>query len=388
MRKVSMQRWILVTILFAIFANIAHPVTPRFIKGLGLGDSMFGWAFAGMAFTNFLFSPMWAALTKKWGSVNITVVSLIVYGLSQLMFGYATSASTIMMARLLGGLFVGGIQVSQLTYIVNNADEESKGKTLVNNATMQIVFGTIGYLIGGVIGDYSIIAAFHFQFIGLCVSAAFVFFFVTENPLSTTLERLSLKLMSPFTPFMKSDVNESKFLRNIFIISIVASVASVLYDQTFNYYMADYFNFEPSVNGIIKAITGITALVSNSTLTLWIIKKANISKALGYIFMIVSTLIVALISINNPLLFLVINILYFTIHAAYLPLVQKVVTDSAIDQNTTIGKINALKSLGMIIGAIIAGQGYAISKQLPFILASILFMIIGFMSLFNRKVNE
>ena len=102
MKKISMKRWLVVTVLFAVFANIAHPVTPRFIKELGLGDAMFGWAFAGMAITNFLFSPMWAKLCEKYGSIKLTMVSLFFYGVAQLMFGFSTTASSIMFARLLG----------------------------------------------------------------------------------------------------------------------------------------------------------------------------------------------------------------------------------------------------------------------------------------------
>lgn len=388
MKKISMKRWLVVTILFAIFANIAHPVTPRFIKELGLGDSMFGWAYAGMAITNFLFSPMWAKLCEKYGSIKITIVSLFFYGIGQLMFGFSTTAFGIMSARLLGGFFVGGLYVSQLVYIVNNTSDEEKGAAMVNNSTMQIVFGTIGYLIGGVIGDFSIMYAFYFQFAGLMVAILFVYFFVAERPVINNGTKLSFNSINPFNTFKKSDVDSTVFLRNIFIVSILASVATVLYDQTFNYYMADFFNFPPSVNGVIKAITGITAFISNTTLTLWIIRNTKLSKSLSYIYMIVAILIIGLISINVPVLFLAINIIYFTIHASYIPIIQKLVTDNSTDQNTAVGKINSLKSLGMIIGAIVAGQSYSISKQLPFILASIIFIISAIITFVNMKNKD
>lgn len=386
MKKISMKRWLVVTMLFAVFANIAHPVTPKFIKSLGLGDSMFGWAYAGMAITNFIFSPLWAKLCEKFGSVKITIISLFFYGVSQLMFGFSTTAFSIMAARLLGGFFVGGLYVSQLIYIVNNSSEEEKGQAMVNNSTMQIVFGTIGFLLGGVIGDISIMYAFYFQFAGLMVSVLFVILFVGEREIKPSESTISLNDINPLTS-LSSSTDTSKFLRNIFIVSILASTATVLYDQTFNYYMADFFNFPPSVNGTIKAITGVLAFVSNSTLTYWIIRKTNLSKSLSYVFMVVAFLIIALISIEVPVLFLGINIVYFAIHASYIPILQKIVTDNSKDQNAAVGKINSLKSLGMIIGAIIAGQAYATSKQLPFILASIIFIISGIIMLLNRK-NE
>ena len=367
MRKISMRRWLIVTMLFALNANLAHPVTPKFIKNLGLGDSMFGWAFAGMAITNFIFSPLWAKYCEKYGSVKVTVVSLFFYGVSQLMFGLSTTAGQIMFARLFGGFFIGGLHVSQLVYIVNNSSEEDKGQYMVKNATMQILFGTIGYLVGGVIGDYNVLA----------------FFIADGKIVSNTV--VKLKDINPLQNFRDNGESSNVFLRNIFIVSILASTASVLYDQTFNYYMADFFNFPPSVNGYMKAITGVLAFVSNSTLTLWIIKKTDLSKSLSSVFIIVAALIIGLISIDVPVLFLAINIIYFTIHASYIPIIQKIVTDDSIDQSQAVGKINSLKSLGMIIGAIVAGQAYSMSKQLPFILASIIFIISGIIMLVNRR---
>lgn len=363
--------------LFAMFANIAHPVTPRFIKSLGLGDSMFGYAYAGMAFTNFLFSPMWAKLAEKHGNIKVTSLTLFFYGVSQLMFGLSTTTFNIMTARLVGGFFIGGIFVSQLLYIVNNANPKEKGQAMVNNATMQIVAGTFGFLLGGLIGDYKIIYAFYFQVTGLFLTSLFVFLFIKEDSKNHKDQKIKLKEVNPFISLMSEEIKSNRFLRNIFIVSIMASTASVLYDQTFNYYMADFFNFPPSVNGVVKSITGVLAFITNSTLTLWIIKKTNLTKSLGAIFFTVAALILLLINIEVPLIFLAINIIYFAVHAAYLPVIQDLVTDAAVNQNSAIGTLNSLKSLGMILGAILAGFAYALDKKLPFLISLSIFAIAG-----------
>ena len=388
MKKISIKRWIIVTMMFGVFANIAHPVTPRFIKGLGLGDSMFGWAFAGMAFTNFMFSPLWAKICSKIGAAKVTAITLFFYGVSQLMFGYSTTAFQIMFARLFGGFFIGGLYVAQLVYIIDNSEGEEKSKAIMTNATMQIVFGTLGFLIGGLIGDKSIKAAFLFQFLGLMLASLYVVLFIGENKKEDPVE-MTLQSVNPFNSLRTEEVKTNKYLKNILIVSILASTATVLYDQTFNYYMADFFNFPPSINGFVKAITGVLAFISNSTLAIYIIKKKDLTKSLAYLYTIVGLLIIALISIKIPLVFLGINIIYFVIHSAYIPFIQKIVTDSATNQNEVVGTMNSLKSLGMILGAIIAGQTYAISKQLPFILASAIYFISAIIIVLNqRKTKE
>lgn len=385
MKKISIKRWLIVTMMFGIFANIAHPVTPRFIKSLGLGDSMFGWAFAGMAFTNFIFSPLWAKICEKWGSVKVSIVCLFFYGVSQLIFGLSTTEFGIMFARMFGGMFIGGLHVAQLVYIVDYAPEDQKGQVMVQNATYQIVFGTIGYLIGGLIGDYSVLYAFLFQVVGIMLTTLYVILFVKEGKLQNRQTLITFENINPFNGLRSKEVKTNNFLRNILIVSVMASMATTLYDQTFNYYMADFYNFAPSVNGIVKAITGVLAFISNSTLAIYVIKKTNLSKSLAYLFGIVGSLILALISIRVDILFLAINVVYFTVHAAYIPFIQKLVTDHSVNQSEAVGTMNSLKSLGMIIGAVVAGQTYALSKQLPFILASIIFFISAFITITNRN---
>ncbi len=105
MKKKSVSRWLIVTALIGICSNMAHPVTPRFIKSLGLGDSMFGYAFAAMAITNFLFSPTWAKLASKYGIVKINIICGIFYAISQLSFGFSTTSFQLILARLSSGLF-------------------------------------------------------------------------------------------------------------------------------------------------------------------------------------------------------------------------------------------------------------------------------------------
>lgn len=386
-KKISIKRWLVVTMVFAVFANVAHPVTPKFIKQLGLGDSMFGYAFAGMAITNFLFSPLWARIAKKYGSVKVTVTTLFFYAVSQLMFGLSTTTFTIMFARLFGGFFIGGLFVAQLLYIVNNASPEEKGSAMVTNATMHIVFGTFGYLLGGLIGDVEIIYAFYFQVAGLLLLTLYVLLFIGDNSDNYSKEAFKLEDVNPFISLRSFEIKSNPIIKTVFIVSILASTATVLYDQSFNYYMADFFNFPPSINGYVKAITGILAFITNSTLTIWIIKKTDLLKSLGAIFLTSAMFIFLLINIEIPFIFLAVNIAYFAIHAGYQPILQNFVTDAAVDQTAAIGTLNSLKSLGMIIGAIIAGSAYAIDKKLPFVLSIIIYVTSSIITfrLFNKN---
>lgn len=360
-----------------VSSNMAHPVTPLFIKSLGLGDSMFGYAFAAMSITNFLFSPTWAKLASKYGIIKINIICSFFYGISQLMFGISSTSFTLILARLSSGLFLGGILVTQLLYIIENSTMQQRGPDMVKNATLVIVSGTIGYLIGGTIGDYKIIYTFITQFVGLMVMVMFTLLFVADGHVKNNSQALKLKDINPFQSLKSKELVSNSFLKNIFLISIMASAATVLYDQTFNYYITDFFNFPPSVNGTVRAITGILAFLTNSTITLWIVRKTNLTKSLGTLFIGIAALILALINVNIPIIFIVINCIYFAFHAMYIPIIQNIVTDASVDQVSAVGTLNSLRSLGMIIGALLAGTTYTLMKKAPFMLAIIIYVAIG-----------
>ena len=109
-------------VLFNLSADFAHPVTPTIIQELHLHDYMFGVALAMMQLANFIMSPFWGKINRYISSKMSLLICCIGYGVAQIWFAYATTEAMIICARLFAGAFVGGIQVSFLTYVVNVAN--------------------------------------------------------------------------------------------------------------------------------------------------------------------------------------------------------------------------------------------------------------------------
>ena len=150
-------------ILFQLAANFAHPVTPTIIQELNLPDYMFGLMLAAMMFSNFLFSPFWGKINGILSSRRTLLVGCAGYGAAQLIFACAKTQGAILLARVLAGIFVGGIFVSFLTYVINRAKPEDQAKYLTYSATIQAVFSAFGYLVGGLLGELSILGTFYLQ---------------------------------------------------------------------------------------------------------------------------------------------------------------------------------------------------------------------------------
>ncbi len=187
--------------LFHLASNFAHPVTPTIIQELGLPDYMFGADAGGHDDRQFRpVPPSWGNINRFISSRQSLLICCVGYALAQLGFAYSTTQAGILFVRLLAGVFIGGVFVSMLTYVVNVARPEDMAKYLTYSATLHSVFGAFGYLIGGVVGEFSIRATFLLQAATLFVCG--IMFRLCCVPDAERTEKMSVKeLAAKSNPF-------------------------------------------------------------------------------------------------------------------------------------------------------------------------------------------
>lgn len=383
----KMYIFLAVVALESLAANFAHPITPTLIKNLNLPDYMFGVAFAGMSFTNFLFSPFWAKMVNRISSRLTLLICCCGYGVGQLMFMLSTQQGTILIARLVSGFFVGGVFVSFLTYVINKGDPQTRGKFLALSATCTTVFGAFGYLIGGFVGVVSIPITFMLQ-AGTLILSGILFYILLDDDKKHIEERFSFKRdANPFKAFSDSRQFMTKLFAVLFCIVFLTSLASTTYDQCFNYYIKDAFDFNSSYNGTLKAVVGFISLLANTTICLWIMRNTDVRKSLVYIFFGASTCLFLIFLLGDIAPFILVNIIFFAFNAMYIPLVQDLCARNSDDSNSSMvmGFYNALKSLGMVCGGLFAGFIYGVGPKLSFLFASIFFMVALILMVFYRN---
>ena len=171
-----MNYFFAVMVIFSIAANLAHPVTPSFIVERGLNSYMFGVALAVMQTTYFLFSPFWGKMCDYTSTRNIMLICCIGYSVGQTIFMMAHTEAAVMFGRGFAGVFTGGIFTAYLNYIINMTDMQTRGKYLTISATVQTVFGAVGYFVGGMLGLISTESAFLVQVVLLAASGALLYF--------------------------------------------------------------------------------------------------------------------------------------------------------------------------------------------------------------------
>ena len=357
-------------ILFNLAANFAHPVTPTIIQNLQLHDYMFGVALAMMQLANFLMSPVWGKLNSKISSRLTLLIGCCGYGAAQLWFALATTELMIILARLFAGVFVGGIFVSFLTYVVNMADPKDQPKYLTWSATIQSVAGAFGYLVGGYLGEYSIKGTFLIQ--ALCLVVTGTAFFLICLPDKQATGKLQLgqivKDANPFGAFKDCAKFMTLSFAMLFVVNILINFGNTGFDQAFNYYLKAQLNLTSSYNGIIKAAVGLVSFVANMTLCIWIIQKTDTKKSLALLVGICTLASIATLISPKIGIFITFSILVYAGYSVSLPVLQNMVATQAdpAQKNLVMGFYNSTKSLGSIAGSLTAGFIYAIHPKLPF----------------------
>ena len=377
MKKVSVYRMIFLVGLYSIFANVAHPIEPTIYLNLGCHDYIFGVAMAAMSLTNFLFAPFWGKMLDRYGCAKITGFSFFGYALAQYFFATATTELGIALARLLAGVFISTISVSQLLYVMRYSPEGKTSTFLMYNATTAAVLSPVGYLIGGVMGDFSIWGTMMLQVVGLVVIGVLFFLILDDEKKAQNAAAWKMKDINPLKSFGEIRPYMSAMVALFFMIAFAANFASVCYEHSFNYLIEDEYGFSPSYNGLLKACVGVVAFVSNATLCSYLLKKTDVQKSFVGVLAILTVMSVCIVLIKPLVPFVAVNVLFFGFNAVYLPLLQDTLTklSKGKDHGIFVGMFNAIRSVGSIGGSLVAGFAYALSTRLPFAVTAVLFAL-------------
>ena len=159
----------------------------------------------------------------------------------------------------------------------------------------------------------------------------------------------------------------------LFALNILINFANTGFDQAFNYYLKDQLGLTSSYNGLIKAAVGLISFVFNMTLCLWIIRKTNTKVSLA-VLMGLCTLTAAGTLVSSEMgLFIGLSVFVYAGYSVSLPVLQHVVAMQAEPEqkNLVMGFYNAIKSLGSVVGSLMAGFLYAVQIKLPFVVVAV-----------------
>lgn len=372
--------------LQGIGANLAHPITPAYLNSMNFPSSMFGIVFAAMSFTNFAFSPFWGIMSRYIKARTILLIGSLGYALGQGIFGFSSDPYIIIAARLISGAFVSAQFVGTGLYVVKKSHAEDKSKNITKMVTIFSVFGTMGYFLGGYIGDTSLKIPFIIQVITLASVGILYYILLEDNEVENKID--VKRVIQSSSPIVKTDRPLKPSLILNFWIVFLISTASTSLTQTFSYFIDDALKLPSSANGITKGLVGILSLALNFTIAMRIVKSKDIERNIMRLFIFITALFVPMVLFKSSAIgFMSVGVVAMSFDTMPVSLIQGRTVEYSDDdiQGEMVGYHNTMKSLGMILGSLVAGWIYAFNIISPFIMSLALYVVSTVLILTLRK---
>lgn len=389
MKRASLKLFYVLMFLEVLAANMVHPVTPTLLTGLGMPSFMFGAAFAAMSATNFLFCPFWGRVGDSKGRVRTLVITILGYAGGQLLFLYAGTIPLLLAARLIAGLFAGGCTVCFMAYVADVAAPEACGRHMAVCAALTSAGTAAGYLVGGVLGDISVSAAFLSQFGLLCLDGVLIALFLADGPNYTRQPLRLAKAMNPLSAFSDAGSMMTAPMWVFLLVVFVSCFATTAYDNSFNYYLKEQFAFPPSYNGYIYAAVGVVGLLVNMTLGMWVQRNTDCRRSLTAVLTLCGVTLVISLLMERATPFIALNMLFYVFNSMYLPLQQGLVIRAGRHQHGQVsGVFSSIRAVGMVAGSLSAGFLYGVTPRLPLLVGAGAFLVAALAGAVNRRQYE
>lgn len=351
--------------------GIIIPVLPSYLEKFGAAGEVLGFLIAVFAFAQFLFSPIAGDLSDRHGRKLFIIGGLIVYGISQILFGIATEIWILFIARFLSGVGAAFIMPPVMAYVadITTIEERGKGMGMIGAAI------SLGFMIGPGLGGFLAKVDLHFPFFAagfVALGAAVLSFIVLPNIKPQIQEAVKQSRDNIIQQLVRS-VKTPYFILLIVVFTFNFGIAN--FQATLSMFLTHKFNYTPTDIAIVITVGGFLGVI----LQMFIIN--NLFKRFGEMKVILVNLIVAALSmllmiyVGGFFIILAVATLFQVAAVFIRPAANTLISKFAgADQGFAAGMNNAYMSLGNMIGPALAGVLLEWKMPSPFILGCIILL--------------
>lgn len=368
MQKPNITLAILLINLFIAFLGIGLviPVTPKIMNELNLSGSVVGYMVAAFATTQLIISPVAGRWVDRFGRKRMIVIGLMIFSLSEFLFGIGKTAEALFISRMLGGVSAAFIMPAVTAFIADTTTVKTRPKALGYMSAAISTGFIIGPGIGGFLAEVGTRLPFFFAAI-LALVAAILSILALREP-----ER---------NPEYKEITVEKKGIKRVlipmyfisFMVILISSLGLAAFESLFALFVDHKFGFTPKDIAIMitgGAILGaIAQVVLFERFTKWFGEIRLIRYSL-----VLSTVLVFLVTIvNSYFTILLVTITVFIGFDLMRPAVTTYLSRIAGNEQGFVGGMNSMfTSIGNVIGPIVGGILFDIDLNYPFYFATIL----------------
>ncbi|KGR80513.1 MFS transporter [Ureibacillus manganicus] len=384
----------LIILMFNMFITmggigIIIPVLPSYLEIFGVGGQVLGFLIASFALAQFLFSPVAGDLSDRYGRKNFIIIGLIIYGISQIIFGLASEVWVLFVARFLTGLGAAFIMPPTMAFVADITTPEERGKGMGQlGAAISLGF-MIGPGIGGFLAEVNLHFPFYASGIVALITALLSLIILPNVQTKSQEQQLQVDVQRPprenLLQQLVRSVKTPYFILLIVVFTFSFGIAN--FQSTLSMFLKLKFNYAPADIAIVITVGGFVGVILQMFIIDILFKKYGEMKIILINLVAAAITMFLMIFVNGYFVILTVATLFQVATIFIRPAVNTLISKMADrDQGFAAGMNNAYMSLGNMIGPALAGILLEWSLPSPFIFGAII--LIGCFVLaygWNRK---
>ncbi|MFW3654592.1 MFS transporter [Vagococcus fluvialis] len=367
--------------LFIVFLGVGLviPVMPMLQESMHLSGTTMGLLVSVFAIAQLIASPITGIISDKFGRKKLIAIGMLIFSLSELIFGLGHTVSWLYFSRGLGGIAAALIMPSVTAYVadVTTIEERPKSMGLVSAAISGGFI--IGPGLGGFIAHYGMrVPFFVASLLGLigCILAVLIL----KEPEKKLVHGQVMKKGA----FM--DVLKNPIFTFPFVVILISSFGLQAFESIYSIMAVINFGFSTTEIAMIITFSGSLALIFQIVFFDGLIRLMG-EVGLIRISFFASSLSIGLIAFTNS------NwVVIFSTFVAFLgfdllrPAITTYLSKRAGETQGTVNGLNStFTSFGNIFGPMVAGSLFDLNHFYPYYVSALVLLLTAFLSMFWKK---
>lgn len=360
--------FILVTVFLDVLGiGLIVPVLPQlighFTSSFQSQSLWFGILSAIYGTMQFFFAPLLGALSDRFGRRPVLLLSVFGLAVNFLIMATAQSLGLLLAGRVLGGMTASSFSVAGAYIADVTAPEDRSRKMGLIGAMFGLGF-IIGPMLGGLLGGMNLRLPF---FVAAALALINGLYGLSILPESLPRERrsaISLKRANPFSAL--AALGRLKGIGLLVWVYALVALAQFMNQTTWVLFTNLRFGWGPQQSGASLAVVGLVAVIVQGGLLGRLLRRFGEARLvmIGLVSAVLITTASGLVT-QGWLMYLLIaaNFLAYGIGPSIQGLVSKASDASA--QGQTMGSLNAINSVMIVVGPLIGAPLLAAVSHLP-----------------------
>lgn len=364
--------------LFLVFLGVGLviPVIPQLKDEMNFSGTTMGMMISIFAITQLLMSPVAGILSDKMGRKKIIATGMIIFSISELLFGLAQSKNGFYVSRGLGGIAAALIMPAVTAYVADMTTIAERPKAMgIVSAAISGGF-IIGPGVGGIIAYLGIRAPFYAA--SLLSLIGFILTLMVLKEPEKNIQKVSESVKGSILATLKRPIFAS-----LFAIILISSFGLQAFEAIYSIMASSNFSFTTGEIAMIITVSGIIALICQVFFFDAIVQKIGEIRLIQLTFFASGVFIAIIAFTKSHLVVVLATFVVFLAFDLFRPAVTTYLSKHAGNQQGMINGLNStFTSFGNILGPLAAGYLFDLNHIFPYYISAIILLGTGVLSLF------